>query len=427
MDLLINMKRFLSVILSLLIIALGFACQSPAVSLSSSIGGDSSSSQGGEDQIFKKNMLYGMCYISSERDGGVTSWIKDVKLMNNLGVGCVRNWMHATTLLESKTQINQKACEDMHSLLKAQLDCGMTVIGMSHTNFNKGTALSGKPARDISDGSYYREWLMDYYYTWRTLVKEFPEVEYWEIDNEINNSDFMKNINGEVVYSIKEMADISADMLYYASKAIHSVNSKAKTVLGGITEPTGLGAGQNVEFLEELYKNIKSGEFGYIYGVEKKEQTSTNPDDYFEIACWHPYVWSTFSPDYFVERNNQIYNVILKYEPEGKEVFFTEIGFANANKTEEQTAKEVTELYMTVKERLPYVKTVTYFKLFDVAKKTWTGNLSRYGLFYDPHNRPYSSAFDETVIHVNGAPKPAAYAYQALTGSKEDITILVKK
>ena len=372
------------------------------------------------------DMLYGMCYLQEERENFELHVDEDVELMYNLGVGCTRNWMHATSMLTSKGTVNRVEADKMHLALTKQKERGFKLIGMSHATFNKGTVRSGKPARDLSEDSYYIEWLNDYYVTWKTLAKEFPEIDYWEIDNEVNNSDFMKDIYGNVVYTIDEMADIATDMFYYASRAIHSVNKKAKTVMGGITEPMGLGHGENVQFMESLYQNIKSGEFGYMYGLEPQSKATTDPDDYFEIACWHPYVWTAFDADYFVQENDKIYNVVKKYEPEGKDVFFTEIGWNNDSHTEENAAKYLEEMFTAVKERMPYVKTISYFKMYDVAKPTWTGKFSRYGLFYDPHNRPYTHAIgdDTTTLLQNGAPKPIAYAFQKVSGGSGSLTIL---
>lgn len=381
-----------------------------------------------EPAIKVNDMLYGMCNIQEERDNYEKFAEVDAQLMYNLGVGCTRNWMHSKTLLDSKGTVNREACDRMHISLQTQKALGIKLIGMNHTNFNNGSAVAGKPRRDISEKSYYITWLQDYYTTWKTLAKEFPEVEYWEIDNEVNNADFMKDLQGNKVYTLEEMADIVTDMLYYAARGIRSVTKDAKVVLGGITEPYGLGHGENVAFMELLYQNIQSGEFGYFYGLEKKEKASTNPDDYFDIACWHPYVWNAFDAAYFIAENNKIYDVIKKYEPEGKDVFFTEIGFATERFTEEQQAQYVEEMFKTIKESLPYVKTVSYFKMFDVAKVTWTGNLSRYGLFYDPHDREYTRANgDTTEILVNGAPKPSAIAFQKVAGGSGSLDLLVEK
>lgn len=169
-------------------------------------------------------------------------------------------------------------------------------IGMNHHNFcttKSKSSTTAKPfARDVSEGSDYVQWLNDYYTSWKTLVGEFPEVLYWEIDNEVNNPDFMTDggEKGSSAYSVRQMAEIATDMFYYATRAIHDANPEAQSVMGGLTEPTGLGRGNTASFLQMLYDNIASGEYGYFYGKEDRRPASKNADDYFEIACWHPYM-----------------------------------------------------------------------------------------------------------------------------------------
>ena len=390
-------------------------------------GGTDVPPTGNSSGMKKNDMLYGMCYIQEERDDFVENVEVDAQLMYNMGVGCTRNWMHIRTLLDSKSQVNREACDRMHTCLQAQKERGITLIGVNHTNFNNGSAVAGKPRRDISEGSYYIKWLQDYYMSWKTLAKEFPEIEYWEIENEENVSDFMKDLEGNKVYTLDQMADIATDLFYYASRGIHAGNPKAKTVMGGLV---GLAKGGIRNFLDKIYVRIKSGEYGYFYGLEKKENASTDPDDYFEVACWHPYVWDeTFQADDFVENNNKIYNVIKNYEPEGKDVIFSEIGFPTDTYNDELQAQMIEEMFQTVKKHLPYVKAVTYFKLFDVAQITWTGKLSRYGLFYDPHDRQYTQVLgeDTTTLLVNGAPKPSALAFQKVAGGSGSLTLLCEK
>lgn len=417
------MKKKVAALVAAALLAFFAGCAAPVVP---PFGGNGSA----EEQIVKNNALYGMCYSLQERtDDPGWNVAAETELMYALGVGSVRNWMHFSMLLENKTKINEAACERMHAVLAEQKKYGMTVIGMNHTNFNEGTSLSGKPKRDVSEDSGYISWLNDYYLSWRTLAAEFPEVEYWEIDNEINNPDFMTDIYGNRVYTMREMAQISADMLYYASRAVREVNPAAKTVMGGITEPQGLGHGENVEFLEELYGCIGSGEYGYMYGLEPRESASTDPDDYFDVVCWHPYVWVEFDAEQFVAANDAIYAVVRKHEGKDKEVVFTEVGFNNARCTEEQAAAYLEEMFTAIAARMPYVSMVTYFKLFDVAKITWTGRISRYGLFYDPNDdRSYTAETGSDLQSrlTPGAPKKQAYAFQKVAGGKGDLTGLVE-
>jgi len=373
--------------------------------------------------------LYGMCYNIYERNYAGNpnyDYKKEIKLMANLGVTSVRNWMHITYLLTDPQTVNQARAQEMHEVIAEYQRYGMQVVGMSHTSFHDGSYLTGKPARNTDPESYYVQWLNDYYTSWKTLVAEFPEITLWEIDNEMNNPDFMCTINGEKIYTQNEMAEIATDMLYYASRAIHEANPNAKTIMGGLTEPHGLGSGQNKSFLQKVYENIHSGEFGYFYGIEDKSQASKNPDDYFEIACWHPYIGgSDFNRENFIKFNNEIYQVILDYEGKHKKVMFTEIGFNDTRYGEENAALFIEQMYDTVKEEMPYVEAIHYFKLLNVATIGWTGTVSRFGLFYDPDpNRQDYNPNDVNDRYTPGAPKQKAYSYQRVAGGKGDLTLI---
>ncbi len=379
---------------------------------------------------FDRSGLYGMCYLLEEREYDPNYEMEtEVELMKNMGVKSVRQWMHTSRLLTNPTALNEQKCEDMHKLLKLCSDSGIVNIGMNHTNFYHGGAIVGKPMRDLGSEDYVN-WLNDYYTSWHTLVTEFPEVIYWEIDNEVNNKDFMTDVNGNDVYGQTDMAAIATDMFYYASRAIHDANPKAKTVMGSLTEPQGLGTGSTTQFLQMLYDNIKSGNYGYFYGKENREEASTDPDDYFEIAGWHPYVWNGFDPDFFVEVNNEFYQVILDNEGKHKEVFFTEVGFNDVGRTEEQTTQFLEELYTTIEQRMPYVTMVHYYKIYDVGNtNNWEGGgtYSRFGLFYDPDQSRTYPLLDGKTTAVNGAPKSKAYKFQELAGGSGSLELLVKK
>ena len=221
--------------------------------------------------IADQSNLYGMCYLMEERSADSLDVETEVRLMKNLGVKTVRQWMHFSHFMKSPTELKENCTTttNMHELLAACEEAGMLNIGMNHHNFcttrTKASETAKPFARDVSEGSEYVQWLDDYYLSWYTLVSEFPEVEYWEIDNEVNNPGFMTDAAGQSSYSVKQMAEIATDMFYYASRAIHDANPDAKTVMGGLTEPNGLGRGNTANFLQMLYDNVASGEDGYFY------------------------------------------------------------------------------------------------------------------------------------------------------------------
>lgn len=380
-----------------------------------------------ENGIGDQSNLFGMCYSTIERAYSSNTNFDieaEVRLLANLGVKSVRNWMHLDDLLLSPVTVNTAAAEKMHRYLAVYEKYGLQVIGMSHTSFHGGSYRTGKPARNIQQGSEYLEWLDNYYKSWKTLAAEFDEVSYWEIDNEMNNPDFMCDLDGNKVYSQDQMAEIAADMLYYGSKGIHESNPSAMTIMGGLTEPNGLGSGQNKSFLEKLYVDIFSGEFG-LYAEDGTVTPSINPDDYFEAACWHPYLGSAqYNEVNFLKFNNEIYQVILDNEQKHKKVFFTEMGFSEQRYTEDQCAQYITEMYKTVANKMPYVESIHYFKMFNVAAIGWTGTVSRYGLFYDPDPNRIDYNQHTNERRTPGAPNKKAFAYQAAAGGTGSLNLI---
>lgn len=377
-----------------------------------------------------RDMLYGVCYIFSERYRFEENMDKDIQLLTNLGVGSVRLWGNFSIYLKNSTTINAEECQKMHSFVSKLQANGITPIYMNYVSFDHGKDIkSNKYTRDITKNSNYINWLTEYYMSWKTIAKEFSEITYFEVGNEINNGDFMKDINGTAMTSMQEMASISADMLYHASRGIKTSNKEAKVVLGGLTETRRLGSGENVDFLNKLYACIKSGEYGYMYKVENQSTASKDPDDYFDIACWHPYVHGEkITKEQFVQRNNAMYDVILTNEPEGKDVFFTEVGFTDNNQTYDENRQSLIMFYDALKE-MPYVKAVTYFKLFDNAVISWVGTYSRWGFIFDPNpNNKYNNIVnEEEEIPVNGSAKPIAYAFQEIAGGSGNLDLLEVK
>lgn len=370
--------------------------------------------------------LYGMCYNISERNYASDYDLeREVRLMANLGVKSIRLWMHVDDMLLNPETVDGEKAEELHRLIAETEKYGMRVIGMNHTSFHEGNNRSGKPSRNIAAGSEYIKWLEDYYLSWKTLAKEFSEIDYWEIGNELNNPDFMKGINGEPRTSVEEMADISTDMLYYASRGIRESNPSAVTIMGGLTEPNGLGTGTNKQFLQYIYDNIASGDYGYFYGKEEAAHASLDADDYFLAAAWHPYyAKKKFDAEEFVRLNGDIYDVILKNEGKHKKVFFTEMGFNDTHFADDINAASLTELFAAIEESMPYVESVNYFKLFNVASETWTGDVSRYGLFYDPDPNRKDVSADGNTVFTPGAPKEKAYAFQRASGGSGRLDIM---
>lgn len=359
-----------------------------------------------ENEIANNEYLAGMCYMEYEW-GNKLNDDNVLLAMKNLGVKSLRMWMHFSYFMENPTTINQEKADKMHQYLKKAIDMDFQIIGMNHYSYHhEGYFSIGKEKRiDFENpNSKYNIWLDDYETSWYTLANEFKEITYWEIDNEIDNPDFMY-IDGAKndVLNQTEMAHISLDMLYRGSIGIHKANKDNNTIMGGLVDSNGLGkgssynnvyTGNNKEFLEIFYDLIDSGEHGSIYY-----------DDFFQIAAWHPYYYHGTADDYFVSENNKIYEIIKRREGKDKKVFLTEFGWTDLAVLDK--SQNIIDLYTTLKEKMPYVESLHYFLLFD---KFHENNV---GLFDSPLNK-------------DASPKSSAYAYQKINNGSGKLDFIFR-
>lgn len=366
-----------------------------------------------ENTTADKKYLYGMCDLAwSEYMWNPNSPIDykmTAQLIQNMGAKSVRNWMHSYWLMDSPTTYNEKNLALAHDIVDDLMERGFQVIGMNHSNFHasgypNSSQTTAKPARDLTEGSEYLKWLEDYKTTWYHIVKEFPEIKFWEIDNEPNSDVFFPKLTGGT-FSLKEKAAIYTDMMYFASLGIHEANPKANTVMGGLV------TGTAETFLQYIYDNIYAD-----------DSWSQYPDDYFQIACWHPYM-STFTSTKFKTTNDDIYNVIKSNEGKDKKVFLTEFGFSEANFSLDKINQYLRESY-EVLEDLPYVEAAHYFRMYDNLDNTW-GSIAEnaHGLYSDPLTHGPQLADGSYPNPVLCKPKNAAYTYQEMAGGEGSLTI----
>ena len=356
-----------------------------------------------------QSYLYGMTDLSwSEHNWNGTSWQDTHDLIEALGAKSVRVWLHCNWIMKNPDTYDENGLALARKIVEDWDRRGMQMIGMNHSNFHatgyaNSKSTTAKPARDLTEGSEYMKWLEDYERTWKNLVLQFPEITYWEIDNEGNNDVFFGKLSGGT-FTLRQKADIYTDMMFYASRGIHEANPKAITVMGGLITSSA------ETFLQYIYDNIDSGDFW-----------STYPDDFFQVACWHPYV-TNFRKEAFKKLNNDIYAVIKQNEQKDKKVFMTEFGFSEENVSVQVQADYIPLLFETLKE-LPYVESLHYFRMFDVLSSSWGSTAEKtFGLFTDPNNHGIAGE-NKTLA----APKKSAYAYQKAAGGTGSLTTYQEK
>lgn len=387
-------------------------------------------------------LLFGVCYVDFLMRNTIEI-SQTASLMGALGVRSVRLWMHATNLTSDYKTIDRSAADRQHTLINAMRMQGVDqIIGMSHYWYlPDGTPVIAQvPYRDTSSGSDYMMFLEKYKETWRVIAEEFPQVTHWEMGNEMNHNPFLRPIgyrandpDGIDPFTMQEKADITTDMMFYASQGIREGNPAAITMMPGMAPVDGMSGTSMTSYLEMIYKNIESGDFG-----------STKTDDFFETVAWHPYSW-TATPDMtWVENNHRIHNIMKKYGDGDKKVYLTEIGFNDGgNEANDEAQKQwVINMFNLVAEHMPYVEAIHYYKMFDneghgqyglikppaegfyAKHKAFgfqqasggTGNLNRYVIDRDNYKPGDNVAF-QTPVEASTTLRPARWGWslQGLT------------
>ena len=353
-----------------------------------------------------KSLVFGMTDLSYQEEG--TDYRYTHRLFKNMGVKSVRLWMHCDWFMNSPSEYSTSGLAKMRAIYNDIKDEGYQIIAMNHSNFhatgmiNSGST-TAKPARDLTEGSYYMQWLNDLETTYYNMVMAFPDIQYWEIDNECNNDDFMPRLGGGL-FSLEEKAQIYYDMMYFASRGIHRANPNAITVMGGL-----------------VTWNITTF-LNYIYDlIESKDSWSNNTDDYFQVACWHPYM-DYFSKNKFINENNAIYDIVKQREGRDKKVFLTEMGFSEGkgHRVDDQ-AQYIKDIYSACRDDLYYVESLHYFRMYDDYSSTWGSDAEKtFGLFYDPVDY---KMVDGVKTKDLAEPKPGAIAFQEIAQGSGDLNV----
>ena len=373
-----------------------------------------------------KNRLYGI---------GEPVWLRDsqgeidgpqaVEIMDAIGFGSFREWMHLPWVLENPTTPKPEVVRRMTQILDKCAELDIEVTGMSHHWFLpegcKHTSGGVSPDRDLSSGSLYMQMLEMLEQSWFTMVSQFPQVPMWEVGNEWNifflSRDDAKplpnGMHGSTEnFTLSQRADIAVDMMYFAAKGIRRANPNAKVVMFSPCPnqedlPWFVPAGYGIALMMDMiYSRIRSGDFW-----------STETDDYFDVVAWHPYTTHDAPPDdVWKEINDAAYRVMQKYGDGHKKVLITEFGYTDSGDPEKE--KRHAEYYQRIfayMQQMPYIHAFHIFRLFEDARMSenwkpgmWGGPYEQYfGIFREPKN--------------GLTPRTKAIEIQKLIGCKKDL------
>ena len=393
-----------------------------------------------------KDRLFGIGepLIQRERDQGIPA-AAYLDLVAGLGLTAYRSWMHIPEILKDPRTPDPVALQQHKKLLARAKELDIEVTGMSHEWFLPEGCIQASghamPVRDPREGSLYRKALAMLEESWYTMAGLFPEVDIWEVGNEWNLNAFLHpdgflGTDMKHPFTPQEKYDIAVDMMYFSCRGIRRGNPKAKVASfspalstpdlgGGMPDflPVMYGAAWA---LDQVYKRIVSGEYW-----------SKNPDDFFDIVAWHPYVFTTRdvpTKDLFLDVeepdtlwrdfNDACYRVMRTYGDGHKEAILTEVGFTDCGNREwEERYALYNQKILRYAAEMPYVRTLHNFRLLNEKamlnrpgiEQNQIGGITEayFGLFTDPEE--------------GCQPRARALAIQEMTGSRADLAAIGRR
>lgn len=339
--------------------------------------------------------LYGVGYVDDQMNNRVTV-DQAVYLIKSLGSRSVRVWSNC---VENSHKLKDWYVPRLHELAKKLKDAGIQVIFTFYQWESPEGTWTYIPRRNLTEGSNYMIALKNWEDMISMVVKEFPEIDYWELGNEwnhtgaINPTDYKADGSGGPAFTYEEKADITTDLILRTMRAARKAGSNATMLLPAMAPSDGMDGIAMTSYLDRIYKNIESGDWG-----------STNPRDFFDALAWHPYLQSM--PDVeWVSNNNRVYQVAIEHGDAGIPVYLTELGFPDGGnpKADAEQANYLVAAYDLIQKYMPYVESLHYYRMFTDSSRV----SDTYGLINQPED--------------GFGPKAKGLAYQKMTGGKGDL------
>lgn len=395
----------------------------------------------GNSEPIKYDYTYfnGICALTGDFNNGVDVGLTNVwtaKATKALGAKSFRLWIALSGLFtvgeNDELQLNQKYYLVMKDHIDKLKDAGVENFLMLYSSYLHPTGYVPTTGYVVPNPrEEYNE-----YIRFLNIQKEaakriktlFPEIRNFEPGNEpdfANPGCIHKNgyvfggdlqTNQEFLYNDDDKTSIIADLCWYTRQGIKEVDKDARVAIPGLAN----GSDQTTytpDFLDLIYERIESKCL-----PAGQEYSDTNPDNYFDIVNYHPYPNQTtldgfVNWDAWISYNKEIYDVVKKHNDNGKEVYFSELGWTDFGIQDEETLNRIAGNYETafslIKQELPWVTAVFPFRLTNLKYQALdtTGGEENFGLFYHPEDSTHP-----------GQPKPAAITVSKIyNGEKYDI------
>ncbi len=380
--------------------------------------------------------LYGICETNVELYPEVDTALTTEWIAHNckaMGIKSYRIWAHIPMLFkvneDDSVTLNKDYADRIKHFVAALKEAGVEKISMLvmerlHLTEDKQYAGSSVPDPTTDYDKYIRALAVEEK-AYEIMGKEFPDINYYESINEpdhylgvgINKNGYTLNWNEKPADTTfeegEETARVCMDFNWYQRRGLKKGNPNAKMMLPALCHFS-----TTASFLEECYKAIYSRTM-----PAGQQYCDTDPDNYFDALNWHPYVNVAFGLNEYVDqlwidRQNEIHDVAVKYGDAEKPVWMTEFGFTeilnNANPVREpsvlgevtaegQSGLAPTNFILaleTIKKELPFVEAFCMFRMTDMYNVKYdVAGENAFGMFYNP---------DDPENH--GKPKPSAVA-----------------
>ena len=353
---------------------------------------------GNNSSEIDRSFLYGINYVDIQMSDRVQV-AQTAYLITALGAKSVRICVNC---METGSSFNESAKQRLHNLFSSLKLSGIEQIIFQIGPFPWEDDMGNKaPAPDDSDAGYI-DFLNENQAMAALLAKEFSEITYWQLGNLFNYDRFLSPIGWKEEkspvdpFTLEEKAKLTTDMMYHITKGIRSQKPNAVVIMPAMSDIEGLGGAAMVDYLDKIYSNIEGGNYG-----------SSRIEDFFNALAWHP--MTDKEPDQeWVDANNKIYAVAEKHGDGQRKVYLTEFGYDDAGDAmlSEQQSQWIQKAYQLVSDKLPYVESMHYYRLFNDKEE-------RLGLMNEPRE--------------GFGPTAKGTSYQKMTGSQSDLSRFVIK
>ena len=336
-----------------------------------------------DEPTYDQSHIFGMGDVFLGTNESLEDIVARIDLMKDLGVKSHRFWFRAGSngsddkecffsLKDNQLIINNNFVQRVNFVVDKLLEAGIEHItfdvcwmyGMTSSGQYKYYG-AGLPLIDSGDYLPYMESIK---YQFSIISETFPQIEYFEMGNEMNILEIRDNDNNLLPYY--ELARLVTDFSYYAMQGIKEGNPNAKGVLNGLAETsfrydegfkkvrysTKGGAEIVAEFIDLIYQYIESGQYPSCASIK-----SNKIEDYFEVLAWHPY--GAYSSEIWKEYNDTVYAAVKKHNDNGRPVFCTEFGF---QRNDQLHGEEYVNIFNNISQT-PYIEAVHIFILSNAA------------------------------------------------------------